>query len=52
MARRLYPQSVEKYNGGGSYAVKAKKVMQRVAAVTGLPVTAVTEAEGIYRKES
>ncbi len=45
VARRLYPQSIEKYNGGGSYAVKAKKLMQRVAAVTGLPVTAVTERE-------
>lgn len=45
VARRLYPQSIEKYNGGGSYAVKAKKVMQRVASVTGLAVTAVTERE-------
>jgi hypothetical protein len=45
VARRLYPQSVEKYNGGGSYAVKAKKVMQRVASVTGLAITAVTERE-------
>ncbi|HEY1015167.1 MAG TPA: hypothetical protein VGE07_20850 [Herpetosiphonaceae bacterium] len=52
VARRLYPQSVEKFNGGGSYAVKAKKVMQRVASVTGLAVTAVTEREEAPREQA